>query len=697
MFTIQCTTCDAKLAVKNEELIGQILACPKCGGMVLVERPQTAPVETAAPEISVSKNEPKPSFKRFPDMLSETESGIMDRRDEEKTADTESPSTTVSPPPPPPSVALSESEIKTRKILLGGLVGLLALILLAVGALIALKGETRPDSSEPDGREATVKENDGNSKSVPVAAVPKNRGESGTKNTTENGYLPNGNVEPETQSGKEENTSIDNPTGKISEEQPVSVKPGLDELLALTPKQPEDTPITEDEIPDEEDSDPNDSPEIRTTTDLLSDIQRKLPGLVESQALLNIDIPDRLRRPVVGMKLNRTPLIVALRTISALTEIPMTLDVDEFRARGIAVDRPMTETFPDGTFGDLLTGILAPLKLEPVIEDRQILITVPEERRNAILERTFDVSDLVAGTKDAVDSQGNPVEDARLTPQGLRDILRRLIDPVGFAETPDHVAPADTPKTDRPSIRIDGNSLVVRHRLRMLDESLRILEQLRVLRGLPQKTEVEGENLVPEAFGWDAVDRPLTLNYYQPVLLSEILHRIETATGLRILVDHKALHRALTPLYTIRATVRCDQGTINDALENLLASVDDATLNYRIVGPNAVEITTWDAARKPEKMSVEVHRYQGEDSPEEFVRTVKTVFDPDGWFDADDPESVGLGDVVVDRPSGCFFVRQSQPIQRQLRRHAASLNSSERTPAPQKSAEDEDAEGRTQK
>src|SRR5262249_5247527 len=39
LFTIQCTTCRARLKVKDESVIGDILACPKCGSMVQVVPP----------------------------------------------------------------------------------------------------------------------------------------------------------------------------------------------------------------------------------------------------------------------------------------------------------------------------------------------------------------------------------------------------------------------------------------------------------------------------------------------------------------------------------------------------------------------------------------------------------------------------------------------------------------------------------
>jgi hypothetical protein len=38
-FTIQCTTCKARLIVKDESVIGEILACPKCNSMVQVVPP----------------------------------------------------------------------------------------------------------------------------------------------------------------------------------------------------------------------------------------------------------------------------------------------------------------------------------------------------------------------------------------------------------------------------------------------------------------------------------------------------------------------------------------------------------------------------------------------------------------------------------------------------------------------------------
>ena len=47
LFSITCTTCHARLAVRSAEVLGAILECPKCQSMVLVEPPEGWSIETA--------------------------------------------------------------------------------------------------------------------------------------------------------------------------------------------------------------------------------------------------------------------------------------------------------------------------------------------------------------------------------------------------------------------------------------------------------------------------------------------------------------------------------------------------------------------------------------------------------------------------------------------------------------------------
>ncbi|MDR2757036.1 MAG: hypothetical protein LBC20_15175, partial [Planctomycetaceae bacterium] len=630
MFTIQCTTCNAKLLVKNEELVGQILACPKCGGMVLVSPPDETSVSTP--------------FKRFPDILtSETESGIINTAPERGVAEK------VPPPLPPASpTTLSQTELRTRKILLSVLVVLFIILIIALGVLMTVKGNRFnqipmeqsgipiddsklpesspapavpiPDSVIPD---EVVAPQDGISDAV-SDAIPKSIQESIPKSI-------------------QENTPISIPVvgipEKISETTLAPATETTEKIPSITSVISADTAAVAEVLAEEEQRNqlaallaqtPKESqPAIQSTTDLLSDIEKKMPSVLPPSLIFSIDIPARLAVPLTGLQLNNTPLFKVVRLFSDLTEVPITFDFDEMRPRGIRIDAPLTAQFDAGTVGELLTKILATFELEAVIEDRQILITVSPERRNTLSERTFDITDLVENTKNTSEP---------LTPEYLADILQRLIDPANNS-----------------FIRTAENSLIVQSRFRLLDETLRVLEQLRVIRNLPQQTEVTEQFLAPEAFGWDMVIAPMTLNYYQPTPLPHILSQLEESAKLHILVDHKSLHRMLSPLQPMKALVLCNRGTVHEALEKLLMSVDVASLTYRIVDYNTLEITTTDAARQPEKMSIEVHRFTTttDETPEELIRTICSALEPDSWRLPNDPETVGRGDIVIDHSSAC--------------------------------------------
>ncbi len=52
LFKITCVTCRAGLSVRNESIIGQIIACPQCGSMVQVVspgEPEGPPAEAGSP------------------------------------------------------------------------------------------------------------------------------------------------------------------------------------------------------------------------------------------------------------------------------------------------------------------------------------------------------------------------------------------------------------------------------------------------------------------------------------------------------------------------------------------------------------------------------------------------------------------------------------------------------------------------
>jgi hypothetical protein len=148
---------------------------------------------------------------------------------------------------------------------------------------------------------------------------------------------------------------------------------------------------------------------------------------------------------------------------------------------------------------------------------------------------------------------------------------------------------------------------------------------------------------------------------------------IESHTKLRIMIDHAALHDAGFSQES-QVTSRISDGTIDTVLRGMLEPLG---LTYRIVESNAVEITTPRIAEQ--KMTIELHRYAplaDEQTPESCAEALRQTFreNTNG-----SPET---GVIVLDPTSGYMIVRQSQPLQRDIRlwfghRHA-----------------DQDAEGR---
>ncbi len=58
-FVLTCTTCKSRLKVRDTGVVGQIMACPKCGGMVLIKPPEPGAKEhTARPANDTGETKP---------------------------------------------------------------------------------------------------------------------------------------------------------------------------------------------------------------------------------------------------------------------------------------------------------------------------------------------------------------------------------------------------------------------------------------------------------------------------------------------------------------------------------------------------------------------------------------------------------------------------------------------------------------
>src|SRR5690606_10374543 len=62
-FSVNCETCGARLRVRDESVVGEIHACPKCSSMVLIALPAAAPPATGPTKVSLraaARSRPQP-------------------------------------------------------------------------------------------------------------------------------------------------------------------------------------------------------------------------------------------------------------------------------------------------------------------------------------------------------------------------------------------------------------------------------------------------------------------------------------------------------------------------------------------------------------------------------------------------------------------------------------------------------------
>src|SRR5947209_3827091 len=112
LFAITCTTCKSRLRVRDPAAIGQILACPKCGGMVMVKPPpawneaseQKSDLPTATevegPATRFNQTVDSSAFDVLEDLFSDSPPKVQPPP--ATTASASSPVATASPAPPKP-------------------------------------------------------------------------------------------------------------------------------------------------------------------------------------------------------------------------------------------------------------------------------------------------------------------------------------------------------------------------------------------------------------------------------------------------------------------------------------------------------------------------------------------------------------------------------------------------------------------
>ncbi|MCA9235787.1 MAG: hypothetical protein KDA44_09970 [Planctomycetales bacterium] len=612
-FRITCVTCTARLAVRNEALIGQILACPKCGSMVLVERPAgdegSAPhTETTRPSSAAPTAAPVVAAATgagFDDVASAlpTESALP--------VQPAAPSATPAPAPmPAPPIEATAGGTGSTLLWVGGS-AVLGAVVVAGAMLLLTRGNDEPLAANVAAPPAPVIDDDalpsgsapnqnaelpdaGDDAALPVdesladdAAAADIQPDTGVPVVETPAGLPADPFAPDRAGDDAAADSSERPDemadapAPASEEaadpnqprlviepstrrrtiDPLDVDPeglNLSSLLAGPPPATPSEAALED-VPTEEPAD-DAPPQPQPTEDELarSAVRRDPDG---SPAGAPPDVAAALATHLPAVQIKQMPLCRFLDFATQLSGTPVSVSPQQLQLAAITAGRSVSVDLQDATLQQVLAEALKPLRLEPRADEAQIVL----QRTGLPQRRTIDypVDDLTTGDISA-------------------ETIARWIE--------SYVAPESwTAGGGDGTIAVGDGSLSIDAVEPVQYETLLLLEGIRKARGLTPKSRYPAK-LVSDRSPYFALNErltaPATFTFTAYTPLRAIFRHWQEETEVAVLVDWPALTEArLWP----QTRVACSQHDVpwTSALDAVLQPLG---LGWRAVDERTIEI-----------------------------------------------------------------------------------------------------------
>lgn len=224
------------------------------------------------------------------------------------------------------------------------------------------------------------------------------------------------------------------------------------------------------------------------------------------------------------------------------------------------------------------------------------------------------------------------------------------------------------------TVAFEGSTLLVEQQETVLLEVLAFCEKLRVARGLPTRSPYDAALFRLDSRTQRAAEKlrqPVSLTYIRPALLQRILDRLGEASDMHLLVDWKAVSEEGWNPAAETQFTVADR-PLSEALQTLLAPLD---LTYRVVDETTLQITTPSALQA--RLEVEFYRVEGllaGSSPDDLLAAVRTAVGPERFS-----EHGGSGQVAIDVEGKCLLATLPQPQQVALEQWLTK----QRTPSPE--------------
>ncbi len=542
-FKIICVTCQAKLSVRNESLIGQIVACPRCESMVEVTPPADASLAVA----------PQPT--EMPEELSAVAT----------TAEN------TSLPITDAELLQVNAAVAKYKLIAWSLASFFVGAAL-VGGVLLTRSHSNNEATAlvPNEPETVIAE----LPAAPVTIVKE---------------LPLVETPPEIVPDTEppaptitESVAVQPVTEPV--EQPALVTPAdelpADEFPEISPApatrvarrfdpldfDPESLTLATVDQPaaTEEPSTPESTVEpIEVTEKIPSTVPLVRRGPDMGKYTGEHDAEKQLDVLIPAVRFDQLPLVDCLRHISQLSGMPVSVNPEQLLMAGIAPEHQVSFKAKDAGLNFILDQLLEPLHLEYVTRAEQIVVV----RREATKRReiNYPVDDFV---------------DAGTSAKQLAAWIEQMVAPTTWKSA----GGEGTLETLTESLRI-GQMQRVQYQVLIL------LERLRLARNFPPQSRFPVERLLgtpAKALLQEklAGSTTFTFSHYTP--LDDILVHWQTELGVPLLIDWPALSEAeCWPQTTIACAIIDQPWSV--ALEKVLEPLG---LGWRATTGGAIEITS---------------------------------------------------------------------------------------------------------
>ncbi|MGA2796218.1 MAG: hypothetical protein ABSE63_01435 [Thermoguttaceae bacterium] len=605
LFTITCTTCHVRLAVRSAEAVGAILECPKCGCMVPVMPPEGWQ-PPKPPETSAAQGLPEGTSQSLPSNgpgaippVSTPESGDA-----------------VSAVHCDAVMTVSQGDGWRHSWHLIIAAPIAAAAIGIVAWLTLLSGAGSDNSPKPAAEQSTAIDK---SETTEGASNPGDKPD--TKPAAENSAEAKSGPGPDTSATKA--TEHKEPDQKTPQADTAEAKTSGADTPQPTASAEEKNHPNEAESAENKENKENKEP---------APPDMRVARLVKLVAPETIDVQSRLSEVIPAIEIRDMPFARAIGLLAALSGLPITIDPEAVARLQVSLRDPISIRMSGATMEEVLQEIAARQGMAFTAENGQVLVTDPAEQREKLRHIRYTVSDLTNNDKSAADQ--------------LAALVQKLIVPESWQSA-----------GGEGTIETEKTALVVAQTAAVHDQILVFCEKLRNARGRPLKS-----NRDPKRFDLStrlqqaasALNRQVTANFHEPAKLVDILAYLGQQAEIDILVDRQALGAAgLSDKSEISFTVENRPLTV--ALNDLLTPLK---LGYRPINSHTLQVTTQSALDSRQELEFyPVGKMLGKDqSGSDLVEQIKTAVSSSSW------NGPGPAAIYLDQLSNTLIVLQSPPV-----------------------------------